>query len=903
MASESHPFYSLWAQGDIRERLFLHLSKSDICAVRLANSACCNLVTRRLFQRVHLTFTANTFTRPYRVEALARIGQHIEHLTFYLPHSDATFLPPLIHPSTGAEISYLYTPHTSMASTLTRPKYGNSELGDILTQQYPPLFHAAINVPSFINAVKNVPNLRHLTIKTPGQNAAERYRRDIVDYALMSLRIAVERSLYLTKLSKLSLHGVHPAAFLYLKFQDGPGFGLSPMAGKRWRQIRRMHIAVDSWDFYGPSGPGLDQLKIIDDYLRQFAATLEKLSFTWIGRKGPCPLALAEDPLFDIPRENRKLFNEVTSPMSPLPATPGVRSRIHFSKLKYLQVKNASMSESQLRGLVKTHRETVKEFDFDNVALVNGGNWDEALAPLMATPDMSGVRDTWARYSVAGGSMHSQNRSKEVLSPTFTEEAFSPSFPEEAFSPLSSRHSIAQDDVEIRHSAAVTAASRDLLDLELDGLEAFVGLTHTTSASTLRESGYFDEREEIIVELEEDIDSAINLTSAAASEETLVPFSTKLKKRVRKRRRKPWHPKKDGDVSQSEDETIGGSTLRLHKTKSSSHSQDKVSIAEKHSLRSILSHKRSNSSSQSQPQKLQKPPPGPVAVYGPLASRVRQSSDPQPYTGHENSTVYELPLVIASDDESCPPNNRTTQWPRPRAQSHPIPPAPTYPAPLPPGLAAASAAVAAVSAMALPQQSAPAIYPPDMNISLPMPAVELPVLLQPTVYNPQASTASIATVRMVERPMPVSRGSGGSIHSTTSTKSFASLHSHNGNGHNVNEGLSAVQRNIEQEEIQRRFAEDVEARASALKRAREAVLEKISKHLNGKVNEEGLLDMHPALQDSRPRCDVQGSASSAGGQSRFRELFGAVKGPRGEEIYQNTEGSNSVLVPLVFSRN
>lgn len=787
-----------------------------------------------------------------------------------------------------------------MASTLTRPKYGNSELGDILTQQYPPLFHAATNVPSFIHAVKNIPNLRHLTIKTPGQNAAERYRRDIVDYALMSLRIAVERSPYLIKLSKLSLHGVHPAAFLYLKFQDGPGFGLSPMAGKRWRQIRRMHVAVDSWDFYGPSGPGLDQLKIIDDYLRQFAGTLEKLSFTWVGGKGPCPLALAEDPLFDTPRENRKLFNEVTSPMSPLPATPGVRSRIHFSKLKYLQVKNASMNESQLRGLVETHRETVKEFDFENVVLLNGGNWDEALAPLMSSPDMSGIRDTWARYSIGAGSVRSQNRIKE--------EAISPGFPEEALSPLSSRHSIAHDDdVEIRHSAAVDAVGKDLLDLELDGLEAFVGLTHTTSESTLRESGYFDEREEIIVELDEDIDSAINLTSAAGSEETLVPFSTKLKKRARKRRRKPWHPKRD-DEAASDDETIGGSTLQLQKTKSSTRSQDKISVTEKHSLRNILSHKRSNSSSQTHTQKLQKAPPGPVAVYGPLASRVRQSSDPQPYAGtaYENPTTYELPLVIASDDESLPPNaNRATQWPRPRALSHPVPPPPSYPAPPPPGQAAAASAVTIAAAMPLPQQSAPVIHPPDMNISLPMAADELPVLLQPTVYNPQASTTSIAsfaTVKMTERPpMPMSRGSEWSVHSTASSKTYASHATNNGNGHNVNDGLSAVQRNLEQEEIQRRFAEDAEARTSALKRAREAVLEKLGRHLNGKISEEGLLDMHPALQDSRPRCDVGGSASSASGQGRFKELFGAVKGPKGEEIYQNAEGSNSVLVPLVFS--
>lgn len=1018
MATENHPFYSLWAQGDIRDRLFTHLSKSDICAVRLSNSACCNLVTRRLFQRVHLTFTPNSFTRPYRVEALARIGHHVEHLTFYMPHSEATFLPPLIHPATGAEISYLYTPHTSMASTLTRPKYGNSELGDILTQQYPPLFHASTNVPSFINAVKNLPNLRHLTIKTPGQNPAERYRRDIVDYALMSLRIAIERSSCLTKLSKLSLHSVHPAAFLYLKFQDGPGFGCSPIAGKRWRQIRKMAIAVEAWDFYGPGGPGLDQLKIIDNYLRQFTGTLEKLSFTWLGRKGPCPLALAEDPLFDTPRENRKLFNEVTSPMSPLPPRPGVRGRIRFRRLKNLSVRNASMHAAQLRGLVETHRKTVKEFDFENVVLHNGGNWDEALAPLMSPgpSEVASNRDTWARYSVAGDgkSVHSVHTQYSERQYSESQHSRSPGLPEEAFvaSPATSRHSFAAepDDVPVRHpSAAVEAAGKELLDLEIEGLEAFVGLqlsqSHQTSSSddhaTLRDAegsysydegegdeyGYYgDEQETIIVELDEEIDSAINLASTAnASEATLVPFSTKLKKRVRRRRRKPWHPKREGDEPATDDDEGGGRGrgLGLQPTKSN-RSQDRMPVVggggeKQHTLRNMLGgHKRSNSSSQAQgqyhPNKLQKPPPPPVTVYGPAAammmpqqqqqhSRVRQSSDPMPYMAlGENATTYELPLVIASDDESLaspPAYRRTTQWPRPRAASEAIPPPPSYLPPPPPSYATLPRPAQSTQSLQSviesrceqQQHQQDGGNSPRMEISAPIISTDaLPVLLQPTVYSPlpHQSTASIPIMSSVSimsgapppppahnRDVPGSRGSGASGESLRSA-SKASLHSvaqsvssvgngnNNGGGHNVNEGLSAVQRNLEQEEIQRRFAEDAEARTSALKRAREAVLEKLGR-LNGKgggemLEEEELLDMHPALQDevgmslgagngSRPALSRERS-----GSGRLKELFGAVRSNGRAEgeggagaLYQQTipEGtaSNSVLVPLVFSRN
>ncbi|KAH8785669.1 hypothetical protein F5883DRAFT_481403 [Diaporthe sp. PMI_573] len=699
MASENHPFYSIWASESVRERLFAHLSKSDICSVRLANSACCNLVTRRLFQRVHLSFTPNSFTKQSRIQALGRIGHHIEHLIFYLPHSETTFLPPLIHPQTGSEISYLYTPHTSMTSTLTRPKYGNSELGDILTQQYPPLFHASTNVPSFIHAMKNLPNMRHLTIKTPGQVPEERYRRDIVDYALISLRIAIERTPQLTKLTKLSLSGVHPAAFLYLKSEGGPGFGCSPRGAKRWRQIKRLHVSVEAWDFYGPSGPGLDQLKIIDDYLRNFSDCVEKLSFTWTGGKGPCPLALAEDALFDPPRECKKLFNEVTSPMSPLPATPGVRQPMRFTRLKHMQVRNASMSESQLRRLVEGHKATVKEFDFENVVLLNGGNWDEALAPLMAPAEKYGRArsDTWSRYSVG----MEGNDNMPPPSPIIVE------LDEDLSEELSLQRTLTASDEPHR---PVTAATSQASLNTLEGEESFSG--------KLR------------------------------------------KKRVRRRIRKPWHPKREeGEHNASQSQT----TL-----KSSNASMSQTTL-------------KSSNASQSQ-----------------------------------------IRLV--------------------RAPSHPLPPVP-------------------------------------LNISAPMPAEQLPVLLQPAVYNPQAAPQMHA----------------------------------NGQGHNVNDGLSAVQRNLEQEERQLRFAEDAEARASALQKARDAVLRKLGKlnaaNAMNKIDEGPRLEQHPALVRTNSGGTMQEQPPTGppdnGSKThlRIRELLGAGTRQNSAETYKTIESSSSLLVPLVFSGN
>jgi hypothetical protein len=445
MATSPQAFYCLWQNEAIRERLFEILSKEDICSIRTANSACCNLVTKRLFLRTHLTFTANTFTKPSRIQALSRIGHHVEHLTFQFAHSDATFLPPLIHPLTGKEISYLYTPHTSMASVLARPKYGNSELGDILTQQYPPLFHAATNVPSFINAMKHMPNMRHLTIKTPGQDPKERYRRDIIDYALISLRITLERTAF-PKLTKLSLSGVHPSAFNYLR--PAPGFGSSPLGTRRWRQIRKLYISVESWDFYGAS-PGLDHLKIIDDYIRFFAETVEKFHFSWLGRRGPCPLALSADPLFAPPRSTKKLFAEVTSPMSPLPPRPS-RRPLFMPRLRYMQVRNATMNAPQLRDLVETHKQSVREFDFENVVLINNGSWDEALAPLN-----DGGSDSWSRHSIGGSVTSGRPGLVRSLSGSSGAAAVAAS----------------QDDEQLSSpSAAAAAASKELLDVDLEGM-------------------------------------------------------------------------------------------------------------------------------------------------------------------------------------------------------------------------------------------------------------------------------------------------------------------------------------------------------------------------------------------------------------------------------------------------
>jgi len=679
---------------------------------------------------------------------------------------------------------------------MTRPKYGDSELGEILTQQYPPLFHAATHVPSFINAVKHMTNMRHLTIKTPGQNPTERYRRDIVDYALMSLRISLERA-PLTKLSKLTLSGVHPAAFNYLR--HAPGFGALPSASVRWRQIRKLYISVESWDFYGPS-PGLDHLKIIDDYIRTFAPRLDKLSFTWLGRRGPCPIALSADPLFAPPRNSKKLFNEVTSPMSPLPPRP-FRRPLVMPRLRCMSVRNATMNVDQLRGLVANHKHTVREFDFENVALIKGGSWDEALAPLSEGES----NDAWSRRSVGEsdcrpGTSRSNSSGSAVASSV-----------EDEHLPAS--------------SAAAAAASRELFEVDLDGMvfggandvDALeVGVEEwargvTAAAQSGSRPSTAGGRQESPRpnsaggRTEEDSGLASDIEAARQASQG---FTTKLKKRRVRRRSRKHEEEEEVETPEYEEKR------RSEERRSERHSDD----YRHHSSRSNHKHSRSDDTS----------------------DRHSSSRDShrrhRRHRRHQSDEVPEsmfMPEVIGTDDEAY----RPPETPRSK-----------------------------------------------MDISVPILNPDpLPVMLQPTVYDPSAKFGPLLSTP------------------ESSPKS--------------DDGLSPTQRTIEADMLAE--AEEAAARSSALKRAKQAVITKLSREFSKRRGDTsdprskdsaavvaGLSALNlgmnlPAQQYSGLSC---ASSSSVG--HRLREgLFGRSMANIAIPPDHRSLESQSALVPLIFSRS
>jgi len=771
-----------------------------------------------------------------------------------------------------------------MASVLARPKYGNSELGDILMQQYPPLFHAATNVPSFINAMKHLPNMRHLTVKTPGQQPKERYRRDIVDYALISLRISLERT-PLTKLTKLSLSAVHPSAFNYLR--PMPGFGPSPSSTRRWRQIRKLYISVESWDFYGPS-PGLDHLKIIDDYIRLFAPQVDKFGFTWLGRKGPCPLALSADPLFAPPRSAKKLFAEVTSPMSPLPPRPS-RRPLRMPRLRYMQVRNTTMNEPQLRDLVAAHAATVREFDFENVALINDGSWDDALAPLMS----GAGSDVWSRRSI-GGSSERSFRPMPGLSRSGSGAG--------SGSGVTSTH---EDEQLPASSAAAAAASKELFDVDLDGMvfggvndaDAFGAGVEEWARGVIDAAPHEDHHpiyhsariDEEAAEKAETVDDGGLASDIEAAKQASLGFSTKLKKR-RIRKKKPRKPHGDGGAeSEAAGEMVEEPRRHLHHLlhhplkhsrsarSDETHSRDRS--RHKHS-RSDETHSRDRSRHRSRSRRRH---------HGHGHRRRHHSEEPE---------MPEMPdtfiaEVLASDDEAA------------------IRPLRRQPTP-----------------------------PQEMDVSAPILNPDpLPVLLQPAVYDPSAKagplvgdhpllrTAEASTATLPPPLTKISSNKSLGAASTTSSSSVAAARAAElAAGKLEDGGLSAVQLRIEAELLE--AEEEAAARSSALRRAKETVLAKLSREFckrkaaaaatSGGSKDSAAVMGLPGLNLGTGvsvgyGCAAAAATAGASGGGGFGSRWGSGlrEGLFGRSVahvgavqadHRSME-SQTALVPLIFSRS
>jgi len=207
-------------------------------------------------------------------------------------------------------------------------------------EQYPPLFHSATNVPSFLKAFKSMPNLQHLHVFC-GRDAPCGEQRSIADYILISLRVALENS-SLESLDSLHLT-MHKSSLKHLQLTS---FGANPRATRRWTRIENLELVLH--------GHQMTQIPThgIHSFVRQFQG-LRTLRFQWLGERGPFPLdsETLQTKKCDIPLIRR------------------------------LEVYNATATSNQVSSLFARHWRTLCSVNLEDVKLING-TWDTALNPL-----------------------------------------------------------------------------------------------------------------------------------------------------------------------------------------------------------------------------------------------------------------------------------------------------------------------------------------------------------------------------------------------------------------------------------------------------------------------------------------------------------------------------------------
>lgn len=377
-------FARFWQTDLTRECFLSYLTKDELCLLRLVSQGFCLTLTPAIFKDIKVTFNATSLSRQSRLLALSRVGHHVKNLTFHMAHTDETFLPPLLDPETLEEVSFQYEPQirplrpSSSSSDPASSKYGSWDVNDLLVRQYPLLFHAATNTSSFVRFMSTLPHLQHLWISCPGQSHSARHRRDIVDYALISLRMAIQQS-DLQSLETLTLDPIHPSATFYLR--PNVSIGSTPAATRTTNRIKTLNIAMDSFDTSN-SDSSTDHLKTLHTYISSFR-NVENLSFRWLGElKGPSPLSLSTEPCTSRP-SSLDYSTCISHEKRTSTASRGFSSLrpIRLRKLQRMRLENAIFDASQASSFIMAHRKSLHEFDFDHCQL-RSGTWDDALSPL-----------------------------------------------------------------------------------------------------------------------------------------------------------------------------------------------------------------------------------------------------------------------------------------------------------------------------------------------------------------------------------------------------------------------------------------------------------------------------------------------------------------------------------------
>lgn len=354
----------------IRREVFSHLSSQDISSLRGTSARLRKVITAKFFETLTVTFSGLSFSSD-RLLALERIGHHVKVFSFIFPHSEETYMPPMLDPKSRKSVSLLYEPSPRQGEK--RPKrntFGSKSIDSLALHNYGILLMAALDAPQFKRALACMVDIKTLIVSCPGAPMGEPGRRCVVDYALLSLRMAIERARP-QKLRKIVLDPLHLTGLQY--FLPGVLAVGSVIDSRRiWSKVTTLTMTVSAWKELANGSPTLykTQLKFLHQFLEYFN-NVEDLKFTWTREaRSLCPLTLDL-----IPYRNPILASKSDRDRSV------VNRPLVFPKLATLRLENIGMNASDLRTFLSRHMSHFKQWSLDDVYFING-TLEEALKPL-----------------------------------------------------------------------------------------------------------------------------------------------------------------------------------------------------------------------------------------------------------------------------------------------------------------------------------------------------------------------------------------------------------------------------------------------------------------------------------------------------------------------------------------
>ncbi|KAF8475784.1 hypothetical protein BDZ91DRAFT_649855 [Kalaharituber pfeilii] len=360
----------LFSNNRIRHAVLSHLDPSDLASLRQVSTLFCKKFTPAAFKTLTVTFRPLTFDSA-RFVAFERIGHHVKKFRFVFPHTEETYMWPMLDPQSGKLVNLVFKPGARLGERKNGAIFGSKRMDELVLQKYGILMRAAVDTGSFVEALRMMPNVTKIIVSCPGMPIGEPGRRSIVDYALWSLRIAIERS-GPQGLRSLHLDPVHMTGLQYF-LPGAMALGSKIDGHKAWTNIRSLTLNISAWRPLAKAGNGsryITNLKFLHQYMEYFKF-VRKLKFAWTPEaRGVCPLTL--DKLLYPPG------NSIQHQWA------GPNRALNFNKLCKLKLTNVAADAAALKAFLFRHVSTFKRWSLDGVYFVNG-TLDDALPPVKVT--------------------------------------------------------------------------------------------------------------------------------------------------------------------------------------------------------------------------------------------------------------------------------------------------------------------------------------------------------------------------------------------------------------------------------------------------------------------------------------------------------------------------------------